>query len=292
MIITTIKGERIDLGDQPEYSLKVPYSKGAYNKFDDEEQHIRISEGCPNRCVYCAESWENGTKPIYYDIPEIIRNNVKILDMNLMYKDKCIEILDDLGRRKVNNKCVKYELQCGIDWRYMNQDKASALKRNRFQRIRLAWDYSYKDVYKIADCIKYLTNAGYNPKHIQVFMICNWKVPFYEVKAKLETLKKWNVEISDCWFDNQLPPNIDPIYWTKEQIKWFRKQERNNGIMNRHNGIQVEYMKEKKTAGTKTLTPSPLRSSGDLINVTQLRSESPLRNSSTLRPNQATLDFG
>lgn len=34
-----------------------------------------------------------------------------------------------------------------------------------------------------------------------------------------------------------------------------------------------------------TLTPSPLRSSGNLINVTQLRSEPPLRRGSPLRPN-------
>jgi len=260
MIITTIKGERIDLGDKPIYSLSVPYSKGIYNKFDDQEQHIRITEGCPNGCVYCAETWENGKEPIYYEIPELIRNKVVLLDMNIIYKDRCIEILNNLGIRKVNNKVIKFELQCGIDWRNMTQDKASALKRNRFENIRLAWDYAYSDVYKIADCIKYLINAGYNPKQIQVFMICNWKVPLYEVMAKLETLKRWNVQISDCWYDDQLPPNIIPIDWTKEEIRFYREQGRNHNIMIRHNGIQVEYLKQNKkgvnftqpSAGLKT----------------------------------------
>jgi tRNA A37 methylthiotransferase MiaB len=71
-----------------EYQLTKPYSKGFYNEFDDQEQHIRVSEGCPNKCPYCAEAWENGIEPIYYDIPEIIRNKVIILDMNLIYKPK------------------------------------------------------------------------------------------------------------------------------------------------------------------------------------------------------------
>lgn len=252
MIITTIRGEKIDLGDKPIYSLSKPYSKGSYNKFDDEEQYIRITEGCPNRCVYCAESWENGTKPIYYEVPEIVRNKVKILDMNLMYKSDCIDIINNLGQRKANNKVIKYNLQCGIDWRYMTQEKASALKRNRFENIRWAWDYAYADVYKMWDCFKYLVQAGYNPKDMQVFMICNWKVPYYENLEKLYTLMQWGVQISDCWFDNQLPPNIEPIDWTKEEIKEFRRLMRDHNIRIRSNGIQTERI-VKQDQNQKTL---------------------------------------
>jgi hypothetical protein len=218
-----------------EYSLTKPYSKGFYNKFKDQEQYIRISEGRPNKCLYCAESYENGIEPIYYEIPEIVRNKVIILDMNLIYKPKAMEIIEDLGRRKVNNKTVYYDLQCGIDWRYMTQDIASALKRNHFINIRFAWDYSYNQVYKIWDCIKYLKNAGYDPKGIMIFMICNWKISYEECCKKLETLKFWGCQISDCWFDNQLPPNILPKHWTQEQIKDFRHRCRDHGIMARHN---------------------------------------------------------
>jgi len=245
MKITTIKGEVIDLGDKPIYSLTKPYSKGAYNVVGEEEQHIRITEGCPNKCVYCAESWENGTIPIYYEIPEIVRNKVLILDMNLIYKSNCVDVLNDLGRRKVNGKVIYYGLQCGIDWRYMTQEKASALKRNRFVNIRWAWDYAYTDAYKIWDCFSYLRNAGYNPKQLQVFMICNWLVPKYEVMQKLKTLAKWNVQVSDCWFDNQLPPNITPIHWTKEEIESFRHECRDHGIEVRHNGMQIELIKKR-----------------------------------------------
>ena len=75
-------------------------------------------------------------------------------------------------------------------------------------------------------------------------MICNWKIPFYECMEKLKTLGDWRVQVSDCWFDNQLPPNIKPIHWTEEEIKEFRHECRNHGIRKRHNGIQVEYIKK------------------------------------------------
>lgn len=59
-----------------EVQLSKPYSYGAYNKFDGQEQWIRITEGCPNQCPYCAEPREFKI----FDIPEIVRNKVKILD--------------------------------------------------------------------------------------------------------------------------------------------------------------------------------------------------------------------
>jgi hypothetical protein len=222
-----------------EYELKKEYSKGAYNKCDDEEQHIRITEGCPNACEYCAESFENGAVPIYYEIPEIVRNKVCILDMNLIYKPNVLEILNDLGQRKVNGKIVYYELQCGIDWRYLTQEKASALKRNHFENIRFAWDGEYELVYKIKDALNMLIYAGYSPKSIQVFMIANWKISAEEFEMKLRTLAMWGVQVSDCWFDNQTK-EVVPVFWTAEQIKHVRKLCRDHNIMIRHNGIQVE----------------------------------------------------
>ena len=87
-------------------NLSKPYSKGSWNKYDDKEQWIRISEGCPNKCPYCRESFENGTKPIYLPIPEIIRNKVKIMDMNLLYKSKALKIINELGSKRVNGKVV------------------------------------------------------------------------------------------------------------------------------------------------------------------------------------------
>lgn len=226
-----------------EYNLTVPYSKGVYNKVGDTEQWIRISEGCPNQCVYCAETWENGRDPIYYEIPEIVRNKVIITDMNLIYKPRALEIIEELGRLRVNGKVVKYVLKCGVDYRYLTQEISSALKQNRFVEMKIAWDYGYDQAYKIKDAINKLMYAGYSPRNIQVFIICNWRIPYEECCMKLDTLKVWGVQVSDCWFDNQIRGKVKPIHWTEEQIKDFSKKTRDHGIMIRMNGIQTEKIK-------------------------------------------------
>lgn len=207
------------------------YVRGAYNKFNDTEQWIRISEGCPNNCEYCRETKECGKEPIYLPIPEIVRNKVKIMDMNLIYKPKALEIINELGSKKVNNKVVYYELICGIDWRYLTQEIAEALKKNRFKNIRLAWDYGFVLQMKIKDAVDKLKKAGYKAKELSIFVICNWEIPYEECLRKLDLLKIWNVKINDCWFDNQLSPNIKPIHWESEQIKDFRKKCRKHNQM-------------------------------------------------------------
>jgi len=218
---------------QTKPSLSKPYSKGSYNKFDDLEQWIRISEGCPNNCEFCRETKENGAIARVFSVPDIVRNKVKIMDMNLMYKKSCISILDFLGSQRVNNKVVYYELVCGIDYRFMNQDKADALKRNRFKNIRLAWDHKIQEQKKIKTCYNELKKAGYSARDITVFMICNWKVSYQDNLFKLDLCKVWGVKVADCWFDNQLSPNIKPIHWSIEQIKDFRKRVRkHNQLVN------------------------------------------------------------
>jgi len=207
------------------------YYRGSYNKYNDKEQWIRISEGCPNDCEFCGETKNCGKKPIYFAIPEIVRNKVKIMDMNLMYKPEAIRIVNELGSKKVNNKVVYYELICGIDWRYMTQEKANALKRNRFVNIRFAWDYELSYQMKIKDCINLLLKAGYKPKQLSCFILCNWKIPYKSNCRKLDLLKIWNIKVNDSWWDNQLSPNIKPIYWTKEQIKDFRRKCRKHNQM-------------------------------------------------------------
>jgi hypothetical protein len=214
-----------------EVNLSKPYGRGLYNKSDDHEQWIRISEGCPNNCEYCRETKECGVKPIYFDIPKIVRNKVKIMDMNLIYKPKVLEIIKELGSKRVNDKVVYYELICGIDYRFMTLEIAQALKDNRFQNIRFAWDYGMDRQYKIKDMINMLLKVGYKAKEISCFMVCNWKVSFEIRCLQLDLLKIWNIKVNDCWFDNQLSPNIKPIYWTEEQIKSFRSKVRKHNML-------------------------------------------------------------
>lgn len=205
-----------------EADLTKPYSKGEYNKFDDSEQWIRLSEGCPNKCPFCRESYEN-PDPKVYPIPEIVRNEVKILDMNLLSHPEALEIIRELGSKKVNDKVVRYELLCGVDYRFLTPEIALALKKARFYNLRIAWDFSFSLQKKIVDIIKILLKVGYSNRDIMIFMICNWKIPYDENLRKVDLCKIWNVAVADCYFDNQISPNIKPIYWSEDQIKSFRK---------------------------------------------------------------------
>lgn len=212
---------------QKEVGLTKPYSYGLYNKFDDREQWVRITEGCPNQCPYCYEPEEIKV----FDIPEIVRNQVKIMDMNLLCKKEALDIIKELGSKRVNNKVVHYELICGIDYRFLTQEITDALKQNRFYNIRLAWDWLYKDQMKIKDAVDKLLKAGYKSNDIMIFMICNWRIPYEECLKKMDLCKVWRVQIADCYFDNQVSPNIIPIYWTYDQIRSFRAKCRKHNQM-------------------------------------------------------------
>jgi len=207
-----------------------PYSKGEYNKFDDQEQWIRLSEGCPNGCPFCREGVENPESKVF-EIPELIRNKVKILDMNLICHPEALEIIKDLGRRKVNGKVIYYELSCGIDYRFLTQEIAIALKQARFKNIRLAWDHNFGLQKEIKTKTQLLLNVGYSPRDIMIFVICNWRITYEENLRKMELCKIWNFQMEDCYFDNQLSPNIKPIHWTEEEIKSFRSKVRKHNQM-------------------------------------------------------------
>jgi len=207
-----------------------PYSTGPYNKMNDKEQWIRISQGCPNQCPFCYEPPERKRFPI----PTIERNIIKIMDMNLLAQQSdVVEILRWFGEQRGNKKVVHYELVCGIDHRFLTPLLAEALKKSRFQKIRLAWDFGYANQFKIRKALKMLMVAGYRPREMTVFMICNWRITYEECLKKLYLCAIWSVKVADCYFDGQVSPNIEPIGWTAEQIKDFRKRVRkHNQLVN------------------------------------------------------------
>lgn len=207
---------------------RVRYSYGAYNKFNDKEQWIRITEGCPNNCPYCYEPQEFKI----FGIPEIVRNDVKIMDMNLLAKPEALDIIKELGKKRVNNKVVYYQMVCGIDYRFLTQEIANELKKSRIVKIRIAWDWFYSDQFKIKDAIDMILKAGYNRKDIMIFMICNWKIPYNENCKKLDLCKIWGVQVADCYYDNQIK-HIEPIYWDSNEIKDFRRKcRKHNQLVN------------------------------------------------------------
>ena len=208
---------------------EVKYSYGTYSKSNKTEQWIRITEGCPHNCPYCYEPQEIKI----FEIPEIVRNDVKIMDMNLLCKPEALNIIKELGKKRVNGKVVYYELVCGIDYRFLTQEIANELKRSRFKNIRIAWDWFMRDQYAIKDGINKLLKAGYKNKDIMIFMICNWKIPYKMNCQKLDLCKVWNVQVADCYFDNQVFPNVIPEFWNDKELKSFRsKCRKHNQLVN------------------------------------------------------------
>jgi hypothetical protein len=221
---------------------KVKYSYGSYDKSDKTEQWIRITEGCPNQCPYCYEPREFKV----FGVPPIVRNSVKIMDMNLLAKPEAVGILQGLPEF-IGKKRIQYEMICGLDYRFMTHEIAMLLREKNFQRPRIAWDWNFSEQKRIKDAISMLTKSGYDPKEIMVFMICNWRIPYKENCLKLDLLKVWNVKAGDCYFDNQTFPNVQPIHWRIEELVAFRAAVR------KHNqlilfGIDPEYKPDKKEA--------------------------------------------
>lgn len=196
------------------------YTTGSYSKSNEIEQWIRITDGCVNNCEYCYCP----TELKIFGIPEIIRNKVKIMDMNLLSQPFCKEIIKKLGSKKVNNKTVYYELICGVDYRFLTQEISDLLKENHFINIRFAWDYSFTQQKLIKRCYNFLLKSGYKPKTLSCFVLCDWKNSYEDNLKKLDLLKVWNVKINDCWYDNTVSPNFQCNYWNLEQCKSFRSK--------------------------------------------------------------------
>lgn len=212
------------------------YHKEFYNKCNEKEQWIRLSDGCYRDCEFCYCPKEK----LHYPIPKIERNHVKIMDMNFLYAYPNVkEIIKELGSQKVNNKVVYYELICGIDWRLLDEETIHLLKVNRFKNIRLAWDNEFKEQRIIKKAIDKIKKGGFRNADISVFVLTNWKIPFEDCCKKLDLLKIWGVKINECWFDNQTSPNIKPIHWHSIEIVEFRRRCRKHNIMVRF-GIDPE----------------------------------------------------
>lgn len=202
---------------------EVKYSYGSYNKIKNNKQWIRITEGCPHNCPWCYEPQEQKV----FDIPKIEKNDIGIMDMNMLCKPEALDILRSLPIN--NGKKIEYEFICGIDYRFLTKEIAEEMKKHHFKRIRLAWDWFYKDQMQIRDALKIFYSVGYKPEDLIIFMICNHpSISYDECLKKLDLCKVWNVKVADCYYDNQTKINkkFIPIGWTSKQAKDFRSKVR------------------------------------------------------------------
>lgn len=211
------------------------YSTGAQNIITDNFQMIRLSEGyCPHKCPWCYEHIYAIPKQDY-KLPEIVRRDIRISDMNILASKNPLNKINQFREIRVNKKVVYPHLICGIDYRFLTQDIANALKFNRFNKIHIAWDLSVKHYDRIKIAINMLLNAGYISKTISVFMICNHpSISFDENMEKFYICNHLGVKVNDCYYDNQYGRKRKiPIGWTENEILAFRKTIRkHNQIIN------------------------------------------------------------
>lgn len=217
--------------------LKVKYHSKPYNKSDDKQQWIRISDGCLTNCPFCYCP----TTLKYYVIPKIIRDEVHILDFNLLQQPKAIETLKKLSKIRVNNKKVNFYPKGGFDKHYVTKEIAKLIKKANFKEIILAWNWGYeKEFLSLYDVINLFLKNGYKRNQIGIYIVCNWRISYEECIKKLDVLKIWNVKCFDCYYDNQTFPNVQPIYWTYEELKSFRVKCRTHNQLILFNGYDPE----------------------------------------------------
>jgi hypothetical protein len=197
------------------------YNRPQYNAIKGEVQRIELHRGCPWHHEYCYEPQINEDFPI----PEIVKNQVEILDMNFLVRKDALEIIKQLGEIRVDDKVVSYEFICGLDYRFLTQDIANQLKVSRFTRIRLAWDDPLSEQKKIKNAIQILIKAGYKRNELMLFMIVNWRIPYTECLRKLDLMKVWGVKVCDCCYDGGYAVAV-PVYWTQAEISSIRKISR------------------------------------------------------------------
>ncbi len=217
--------------------LKSKYCSDPYNKSDDKQQWIRISDGCPRNCPFCYCP----TTMKYYGIPKIVRNILHILDFNLLAQPKLKDILIKLSKVRVNNKKVGLYAKGGFDKYFVTKEVAELIKKANFKEIILAWNWGYKQEFlPLYDAIKWFLDVGYKRKQIAIYIVCNWKISYEECIKKLDVLKIWGVKCFDCYYDNQTFPNVQPVYWTYKECKSFRVKCRTHNQLIIFNGYDPE----------------------------------------------------
>lgn len=204
------------------------YDRPQYNKVVGLVQRVELHRGCPWGHGYCYEPDINEDFPI----PEIVRNQVQILDMNPLARKDILEVIKALGEIRVDGKVVHYEFVCGIDFRLLTQEIANAMKESRFVRPRLAWDGPFSEQMKLKDALYMLLRAGYQQDRdkIMMFMIVNWEIPFEECMRKLDLMKIWNVLVCDCCYDGGYKVAV-PVYWSEDEIDRIRRICRRHNLM-------------------------------------------------------------
>jgi hypothetical protein len=223
--------------------------------------------GCIRKCCFCGvwkiepETRYKGREELVQEIVTVGKNKVIFFDNNFLANRNIKAILGGLADLRVNGKPVAFECQSGLDGRLLVKDPnlSVLLQQCHFRNLRIAWDNSLSDHTSIEAQIACLTEAGYRPKDLSVFMIYNFDTPYETMLKKLDYCVRWGVQVSDCRY-RPLDSTFDrydaakyrkgqtsvdyyihsDAGWTDQLIRTFRKKVR------QHN-IWVRYAKDRAT---------------------------------------------
>ncbi len=212
-------------------------------------QWIELNRGCKRQCAFCYSD------PNFkvFTVPEIISNHVQIIGEGILYDMDILMKFEELGKKKVNGRVVYYGLSQGVDYRLLREEHIKSMIKNRiglinghgnwYKGIRIAWDGGYVVQPQIKLTLDGLVSYGYNRKAISVFVLTNWKIPYSVCMQKLEKLKEWGVKIDDCTY-NTTKREMNPIFWTLEELKDFRRKCRKHNQLILFNGYDPESKKK------------------------------------------------
>lgn len=218
-------------------------------------QVLHAQRGCFRKCSFCG-TWkiEPEVKVESSIKDKIFKKGIIFYDNNFLQNENIDYILDELIELKKARKISWCECQSGFDGRLLIKDDKlpEKLKAAGFRNIRLAWDGKYNQHSFIKKQIDLLVENEklFKIKNIEIFMLYNWNIPFYELERKRVKCFKWGVQISDCRFrlldrttDNYKPRKLDQTdtdyhincNWNDLLIKQFRRNVRRHNICIRHN---------------------------------------------------------
>lgn len=227
----------------PEAEISIDQSLELYKHVDFQILHT--SRGCIRQCNFCG-SHKIEPNFIYKKTikKEINKEKILFYDNNLLANPYIKDILLELKELKKQKKIKYVENQSGFDGRLLTPEIAQLLKEAGFKNPKIAWDHHYKDYPKIKKQLDMLTNAGFKPKTIGVFMVYNYNIPYEEMEKKRAYVHNYGSLIIDCRYRpltqtydnyNSWKKQTDKDYyihplWTDKKIKQFRKNVRQSNV--------------------------------------------------------------
>lgn len=236
----------------------------AYDLIDSDTQIIFSSRGCVRKCSFCGTYLIEPKFTYKKSIKnEVVKRKIVFYDNELLANPYIKDILKELIELKKSRKISYVESQSGFDGRILLQhpELGKMIKDAGFKNPRIAWDCSFSDADNILKQIKILEEAGYKRKHISIYMIFNWDIPFNEMEKKRAKCFEWGVQITDCRYrpldmlsDNYNPYTINQTnedyyihpLWTDKQNRTFRRHVRRTNIAIRQDTSFYSYKMESK----------------------------------------------